>query len=443
MNQTDRVASNCRHVVVGLFCLMAAIAYLSRNAISVFAADEKFVANFRTSDMDADAVTQAISHVMSAFFWSYALLQIPFGWLGQRFGTRAMVGAYMAACGLLTLMMGLSTTIAILVVVQILLGATQAGMLPTAMRSVADWIPPGRRGWVSGLIAACMQIGGAIASSLTGFLAKQGYSWRETMALYSIPALLWACAFVFWFRNHPEQHSGVSASELELIQAGRTDVVSSSEVQTQKTDWRALLTCGALWAINAQQFFRAAGYIFFATWFPKFLRETYGVTLSKAGFLSSLPLITILLGSTFGGWFADYLLRRTGSRAIARKLVASTSLFLCSLLIAGAYWTRTADSAIVLISCGTFFSGVAGPCAFAQTIDIAGRQVSVVFGMMNMLGNIGAAICPPVVTIFATQTKSWASVVFLFGAIYFASGLSWLFLNADQKLEASNPVKDS
>lgn len=441
MNEPDHAPSNCRYVVVGLFCSLAAIAYLSRNAISVFAADKSFVAEFRQADMDADAATQALSHVMSAFFWSYALLQIPFGWLGQRFGTRAMLSAYMAACGVLTLAMGLSTTIVILTVVQVLLGATQAGMLPTAMRSVADWIPTTRRGSVSGLIAACMQIGGAIASSLTGYLADIGYSWRQILAFYSVPALLWAVSFAAWFRNLPEQHSGVTPAELSLIRAGQT--AASAATPKESIDWYRLVTCGALWAINSQQFFRAAGYIFFATWFPKFLRETYHVSLAEAGLLSSLPLITILMGSTSGGWLADHLLKRTNSRAIARKLVASVSLITCSLLIAGAYWTRTAESAIVLISCGTFFSGVAGPCAFAQTIDIAGRQVSVVFGMMNMLGNIGAAICPPIVTAFAARTQSWSSVLFLFGAIYFAGGVSWLFLDAEQRLSTDKNINNS
>lgn len=441
MNEPDHTPSKCRYVVVGLFCFMAAIAYLSRNAISVFAADETFVAEFRQSDMNADATTQALSHVMSAFFWSYALLQIPFGWLGQRFGTRAMLSAYMGACGVLTLAMGLSTTIVILAVVQALLGATQAGMLPTAMRSVADWVPTTRRGWVSGLIAACMQIGGAIASSLTGYLAEQGYSWRQTLAFYSAPALLWAFSFVVWFRNQPEQHAGVTPGELIIIRAGRTEPATSTP--QERTNWAGIVTCGALWAINAQQFFRAAGYIFFATWFPKFLRETYHVSLGEAGLLSSLPLITILLGSTSGGWLADHLLKRTNSLAIARKLVASVSLITCSLLIAGAYWAPTAEVAIVMISCGTFFSGVAGPCAFAQTIDIAGRQVPVVFGMMNMLGNIGAAICPPIVTAFAAKTQSWSSVLFLFGAIYFAGGLSWLFLDAEQRLSSVESTKDA
>lgn len=437
---TELRKSYCRYVVVGLFSLMAAIAYLSRNSIGVFAADEHFRADFFDPDRDSVDIKQALSHVMSAFFWSYALLQIPAGWLGQRFGTRAILSLSMGACGTLTLLMGFSNSILALVFLQMLLGATQAGMLPIAMRSLADWVPKDRRGFATGLIAAFMQVGGAASTALAGYFAGLGFSWRLILVGFSLPALAWTVSFAAWFRNQPEDHAGVSSHELSLIQSGRSatsEPPANEQQETATTNWAELLKSKALWAINGQQFFRAAGYIFFPTWFPSYLRETHGVSLSEAGYLSSLPLISILIGSLFGGWLTDFLLRRTGSRAIARQLVGGASLFLCAGLIAAAFHASTATSAIAVISLGTFFSGVTGPSAFAQTIDIAGRNVPVVFGMMNMLGNVGAALCPYVVTLFVEQTGNSAGVLFLFATIYLLGSLCWMFLSAEHQLDGS------
>lgn len=431
--------------VVAGFCAVASVAYLSRNCLGVFAADEAFRAELNASP-------QQLSNVMTAFFLAYGVFQIPAGWLGQRFGSRVVLTLYAAVWSISTAILGLGGSVGFLAAAMAAIGTAQAGVFPNAARSISDWMPAHRKAVACGFMAAFMSIGGATASGLTGWLTEY-FSWRAIVVLYSTPGLVWALIFYWWFRDRPEDHPGVNDSELAYIRdeppgAERAGVAGDSSEQPVEQaveqsvekagsiNWRVMLTSRALWLINGQQFFRAAGYIFFATWFPTFLRETRGVSLKDSGILSSLPLLAVVLGCSLGGILTDWLLERTNSRVIGRKVVASASLAICGFLTVSALWADGLTMAMTLITAGSFFAAVAGPCAYAQTMDVAGKQIPVVFGMMNMMGNFGAAICPQLVTRFVDATGSWEGVLFIFFGVYLAASLCWAMLDTDATLES-------
>ena len=175
-----------------------------------------------------------------------------------------------------------------------------------------------------------------------------------------------------------------------------------------------------LWLICGQQSFRAAGYIFYATWFPTYLKETRGVTTATSGLLSSLPLIAVVAGSLLGGALVDSVLSRTGSLRLSRQGVGVVALATCAALIAGAYFVQDPLNAVLLISVGSLFAALAGPCAYAITMDKGGGHVATVFGAMNMAGNLAAAACPVFVALLVTWTGSWDFLLFFFAGIYVA-----------------------
>lgn len=419
------------YVAIVAFCAVASVAYLSRNCLGVFAADERF-------QKELGATEQQLSVVMSSFLLAYAICQIPAGWLGMKLGSRVVLSLFAASWSICTMGMALGSTIVALCVAQAAIGMTQAGVFPNAARSIADWVPIRNRALACGLMASFMSIGGAAAGALTGFLAESGYSWRHVAVLYGFPGLTWAAAFFFWFRDRPEEHRGVNSSELAGIrEVEPTELTQPTDeaTTTAPTDWGRVLKSRALWLINAQQFFRAAGYIFYATWFPKFLRETRGVSLEEAGYLSSLPLLAVVAGCTFGGWLCDYLFRKTKSRKISRRMVASVCLMSCGLLTVSALLPTTTEAAMALITAGSFFAAIAGPCSYAQTIDLAGPRIPVIFGTMNMVGNLGAAVCPPLVTGIVALTGAWEPVLALFFVIYIAAAVCWMFLDVDASID--------
>ncbi len=445
MSERVRLPSSCRFSAVAAFCAVAAVAYLSRNCLGVFAADEYFRAELNAS-------RQQLSDVMSAFFIAYGVFQIPAAWLGQRFGSRIVLTIYATVWSLCTAILGLGGTVGFLTAAMAAIGTAQAGVFPNAARSIADWMPTHRRAVACGFMAAFMSIGGAVASGLTGWLTDF-LSWHGIVLVYSTPGLMWAFVFYHWFRDRPEDHPGVTEPELAFIRGESSPILPDKPTadlavdadkgdtpavsESTSVNWRGMLTSRALWLINGQQFFRGAGYIFFATWFPTYLRETHGVSVKDAGLLSSLPLLAVVVGCSLGGIVTDWLLERTGNRAISRKLVASLSLAICGVLTVSALWSDGLAPAMTLITAGSFFAAVAGPCSYAQTMDLAGKQIPVVFGMMNMMGNFGAAVCPQLVTRTAASA-GWESVLFLFFGIYTAGAICWALIDTEACIESAS-----
>jgi nitrate/nitrite transporter NarK len=186
-----------------------------------------------------------------------------------------------------------------------------------------------------------------------------------------------------------------------------------------------------MWCICGQQFFRAAGYMFFTSWFATYLQESRGVTIGKSGVLTMLPLLAVVVGSLAGGVVSDAVLRRTRSIRLARQAVAGCSLVLCAALTLSAYFFADALAAVLIISAGSFFAAVAGPCGYTITIDMGGEHVPMVNSVMNMCGNLGAMLLPIAVPWLLRETGSWNAVLLSFGALYVAAALCWWCLRAE------------
>ena len=375
---------------------------------------------------------------MSAFFWGYALAQVPAGWFGQRIGPRRALTLYATLWSLCCLGFTLTSGFGTLVVIQAIFGVAQAGIFPCSAAILANWLPTSRRALASGLLGSFMSLGGALGSFLTG-LAISGFTWerfeiapiawQSVFILFALPGLIWAVCFRYWFRDDPRSHRSVNPAELSCINDNQEVSPTTVEDTPDYTTWRMMLRRIDIRMLFSQQFFRAAGYIFFATWFPTFLKETRGVSTAMSGALTALPLLAVVVGGMCGGVWIDFLYNRTGSLRISRQLTPIFSLASCAVCIFLAYFISDAKSAVLLISLGIFVAQLGGPSAYVVMIDKAGPNTAPLFGAMNMAGNLGAAICPSVVGWLVALSNNWNLVLFLFAGIYLAASLCWLFLD--------------
>ena len=424
--QPARPTSVRRWVMVWL-CAAAAISYIHRNSIAV--AEEAI-------RVDLGLSKTQMGWVLGAFFWGYAVLQIPSGWVGDRFGSRGPLALFSAAWSIATGLMALMTGFASLVALRLTCGAAQAGLFPCATKTMVDWIPAARRGIASGALGSSMSLGAALALPLTGALLERGLTWRAVLLLYVAPGLAWAIGFYVWFRDRPEDHASVNAAELALIHGGTaTEETASKREPRSATPWLLILSSAPLWFLSAQQFFRAAGYMFYGSWFPTFLKENYGVSTAQSGWLTSLPLLAVVAGSPIGGMLADRLLARTGSRRLSRQGIGAASMLLSALMIWPACSIADPLSAVLVFSLGSFFASWGGAVSYAACMDLGGRHVATAFSIMNMSGNIGAAAFPGIAAELQTRTQSWNAVLTMFLLIYVAAAACWLFADVNRPIE--------
>lgn len=411
-----------RYWVLAAFCTAAAIGYVQRYAIN-------FLAEPMQRDLELDK-TQ-MGWVMAGFFWTYALMSIPSGWIADRWGTRYALTLNALFWSLAVAGVSTAGNLKELFVTWSLAGAAQAGLFPCAVIGVKKWLPPTRRAFASGMLSSFMSVGAVLAPLVAGALLNWGHlGWRSIYAWLAAPGIVWALAFFAWYRDVPAAHASVNAAERELIETGN----DSSALSGPRTPWLQLATSPRMAMICGQHFFRAAGQVFFGTWFGTFLRESTGIASKDVAWLASLPPFVLIVGASLGGVISDWLLRVTGSRRVSRQALAVVNMLLCAAMFALAAASDDARLRVALICAGCLWMAIGGVSSYTITMDMGGRHVATVFSTMNMCGSLGAAAFPLYAGWLVDRTKNWDYVLLSITGIYLAAAVCWSLLNPNGSL---------
>ncbi|MBI83907.1 MAG: MFS transporter [Planctomyces sp.] len=426
-----------RWFVLAIVAFAASSAYLTRHCISA--------AN-TTIAKDLDLTDTQMGLVMSAFSLGYMLFQVPSGWLGNRLGTRFAFAFTSIVWSLCNVWSSVSVGLGMLTASRFGLGVFQAGLAPLSAKILKDWIPLRNFGMSSAAIGASMSVGGAFTMWLTGWLLDpvgNNLDWRVIFFAYSSVGIIWALGFAWFFRTRPEDHRWVNQAELKKIRdvsekASTSAGVSDSD-QSRVFSAGTLLRSPSMWGLCLQSFFRSAGYLFFVTWFFAFLEYVYGVDKASAGLYNSFPLIAVVTGSLTGGMIVDGLFRVTGSKLISRSGTAFVALTVCGTLTMVSAWTSEAWQLSAVIAVGALFSGIGNPAAWAATLDLGGRHVAVVMGVMNMTGCLAGVLLPVLLGNWFEEIKQtggdWDSVIYLHAGFYFCGALCWLVIKPNRSLD--------
>ncbi len=153
--------TSCRWFLVAVATLMSVMMYLDRFCVS-------FAQSFIQEDLGL--TNSETNWIISFFFWSYALGQIPAGWLSDRYGGRIMLTIYILSWSLFVTLDGWSNSLWFLLAMQLGHGLAQAGAYPTSAGLLSRWMPLNTRGVASSIVAFGGRLGGALAPIVTAWL---------------------------------------------------------------------------------------------------------------------------------------------------------------------------------------------------------------------------------------------------------------------------------
>ena len=390
-----------KYLVLALLCTVALIAYVQR--LGMQTAYEPIQAELKIS-------TEHFGAIGTAWLIGYAIMQVPSGWLADRWGSRKALVLYAVLWSILTGSIGLGRNFETLIVVWFLMGMAMAGAFPCAAKSLTAWFADTEKATASGLLGTSMLLGAAAASLLTTWLVtQQQWSWQWTYAAYGAAGVVWALVY---FAFIPDRQN-------------------DQQIAPPMTggEWRRLLTSLPMWLLCGQQFFRAGAMIFFLNWFPKFLRESRRLDAYDAGVYTSQVNAAAMLGGILGGLVSDWLLRRTGRYRLSRQGIAVVGMTACCALIVATYFVSDDAVAIVLFGVGAFMATFGGVSGYTVTIEFGGTRVATVFSIMNMAGNFGGALFNFVAGALQERTGSWDAALFVFAGIFAIDAVCWALLN--------------
>src|ERR1700719_2113192 len=310
-----------RWSIVSLLFAASLINYLDRAAIS-------FALPFISRDFHL--TSQGKGLLLSSFFWSYALMQIPIGWCADRFNLRWLYALAFTIWSFAQGLTGLSSIVSALLAFRILLGVGESIYLPGGTKIVSLLFAPKQRGLPSGLFDFGTRTGLVLEGILVPWLLVR-FGWRRTFLILGFTALVWIAP---WFWVFPRRLRAVSTSA-SIDLAGRSV-------------GRSLLNRNLLGICLGFFCFDYYWYVL-VTWLPDYLLTVRQLSIVQAGFYASLVFFTFGVSEPMGGWIADSLIRRGWDETRTRKGIVTFAFFMGLFLIAAMRASDTGTAIWLLI----------------------------------------------------------------------------------------------
>jgi MFS family permease len=353
--------------------------------------------------------------VLSAFGYPYLLFQIFGGWIGDRVGPRKtlfLCGLVWAAATILTGAVGGVVT---LFLVRLLVGVGEGATFPVATRAMSVWTPPGRRGFAQGITHAFARFGNAVTPPIVAWLIAL-VTWRGSFVLLGCVSLLWVITWLWYFRDNPADHTGVTPEELERLP--NRGVVAQRD--RPRIPWGPLAR--RLTPVTIVYFCYGWTLWLYLNWLPLFFLTEYKLDLRRSALFASAVFFAGVVGDWLGGELSDGILKRTGDVRKARLNVVVLGFLGSFVCLLPMFATR--DLTLIALSLGSafFFAElVIGPM-WAIPMDIAPKYSGTASGMMNTGSALAAIVSPTVFGFIADVTGNWR--------LPFAGSLGLLLLGA-------------
>jgi MFS transporter, ACS family, D-galactonate transporter len=384
-----RQRSHVRWSIVTFSALGLTIAYLDRSALSV-------ALPFMTREFEISPAVQGV--VLSSFFWSYAVFQVPSGWLLDRVGPRIVYPVAVGWWSIWTALTAFAGGVASLIVFRIGLGIGEAPVQPANIKVVSKWFPRSERAFASSLFDMGQQIGVALSVPVvTGLAVTVG--WRAVFVVIGAVGLLWIVGWLRLYRA-PEHHPKVSAAELAHIRSDQAEMVTD-ERAPEARGWVRLLRNGQVWALMSGYVFRSLAGAFFLTWYPSYLLDDRGFSEADFGMVGAIPAV-IAIGSTIlGGLVSDRMLASGISTNIARKAPIITGLGL-SACIAFTPFVESNLVVMILLTVSSAAHSFAGAAILSLPAEVAPSPdvVGSIAGFQNFGSQVGNIVSPIAIGLF-------------------------------------------
>ena len=363
-------APSVRWLVIGILSLGMVIAYVSRSALAVPLALPEFIRSFHLSDFDRGVLN-------SAFFWTYAVLQIPAGWIVDRYGVKYPYFLGFTLWCLASASTALTRSLPQLIMVQVLLGVGQAVVPPASYRWIRYHFVEKERGLAIGLYMTGTKMGPAIGAPLVALLIGK-YDWRVAFVLIGIGGLVWLAPWLLLVKNDDRQLEQADAKKVgaKPIPLGR------------------ILASPVIWGIIIASFCYMYFVYFCMTWMPAYLKEQRHLSLGKMGLYVFFSFGGMAIMATLAGWAADRMIARGHNPVTVRKWFTIAGFAVACTELIGARATSL-ETALVfaVVSLSGLGLATANYWAITQTL-IPGAAIGRITGIQNCACSLAGIVAP-------------------------------------------------
>lgn len=374
-----------RWAVMTLLFFGILVSYMDRGNLSIAA-----VPLMKDFGMSATSM----GTLLSAFFWTYAIFQMPAGYLVDRFGIRLTYAAAFALWSLASAATGLATSPFQILAARLALGLGEAVAPLASMAYIKQNFNDQERGFPTALYISGMTLGPALGA-FAGTALLEWYGWRVMFIVTGLAALVWLLP---WFLFAPR---GVTRIQRETpagpIHFGR------------------LLRSSIFWALTISIFVYSYFWYFVLTWVPSYLVLTHGFSNLQMGATVGIPLVAMSAVSLGSGSLSDWAVKKAGAALTVRKIFVCCGFLVASsvLLLLVIPLKALVMPIFILSLCGL---GIAGGnywalSQMASPPELIGRAI----GYQNTIAQVAGVVAPILTGFLLGPSKDFTTAILVAG----------------------------
>jgi sugar phosphate permease len=256
--------------------------------------------------------------------------------------------------------------------------------------------------------------------------------WRAPFVIFALIGIVWAVVWFWYYRDTPNEHKDVNDAERTLINDALGARAAAGKVR-KKTPWGQFLRSPQLWVLSAMYACYAYVMAIFLTWFPKYLIDARGFTLTEMGLAASLPLAAAVIGDICGGSASDRIYNKTGKINLARRSVAIVGFLLAAAAIPPAVLVGSPLAAVALFCVALFGLELTVGVSWAVTRDIGGEFAGSVSAIMNTCGNLAGASAAAL-TGYLITLYGWTAAFLVLAVLCAVAAALYFWVDASRRL---------
>ena len=310
--------------------------------------------------------------LLSAFFWTYAPMQLVAGWLVDRFNVNLVYAVGFLAWSAATLLTGFIGSFIGLLILRTILGMGESVAYPSYSKILTANFREHHRGLANGLIDMGSKFGPALGVLLGGLFMAQ-YGWRVFFYSMGIASLLW---LIPWYFFAPR------------------DVIAEKIDMTHAPGFMRIMSIRSAWGNFFGLFCSNYVWYFILTWLPYYLKNERNYTVNQMATLGSLPYWVVGISSAIAGVVSDRLVSRGGRAVRTRKLMIAAGLIGTTIILPSAM-IQDQRLSLFLLMIGCFSFGFFSGIHWALAQSLAGPLASGKWtGLANAVGNVAGVVAP-------------------------------------------------
>ncbi|CAJ91222.1 MFS transporter, ACS family [Cupriavidus necator] len=409
-----------------MMLFLIAINYIDRASLSV-------AMPLIAKEFDLSPTMQGL--ILSSFFWTYALMQVPGGMLADKYKPRIVIACATVFWGIAQAVAAFTTNATALLLTRLGLGAAEAPIYPAGGKLNAIWMTQNERGRGATLLDGGAPLGAALGAIIITWLIATLGSWRLAFIVAGVGTVLAGVLAWYYVRNSPREHRGVNELEARYIEEAqanehRAEPANLSGRSLDFFKYRSVWCMAIGWMCFNTVFYGLL------TWMPNYLNKVHGFDIKQMGGASFIIFFSGFVGELIGGWIADKWKEAGGRPNVVMRTLFGIAAVVATVSIFSVAYVTDPIVVVVLLSSTLFFLRWCGLFWCVPSMLGTRNKIGFLGGVMNLGGNIGGITVPIIVGMIVQFTGSYFLALMFFAA----AGVGLLLASTAIDYETKIPV---